>query len=152
MSFDAVALFGAMVSTAQKLNIFEVVIPEEPKAAPVSVPALSLWLGPVMPLGVASGLGITSGRVTVHGRIYLNWLGRPTAAIDPKLLNLTSTLMGAYSGGFTLGGLGRDVDLLGMYGEPMSGQPGYIEHDGKHFRAMEITFGLIVNDLWEQVP
>lgn len=152
MTFDAVPLFGAMVSTAQKLNIFEVVIPEEPKAAPVSVPALALWLGDVMPLGAASGLGATSGRITVHGRIYLNWLGRPTAAIDPKLLNLTCTLMGAYSGGFTLGGLVREIDLLGMYGEPMSARPGYLEHDGKHFRAAEITFPLIVNDLWEQVP
>lgn len=152
MTFDAVSLFGAMVSKAQALNIFEVVIPEEPKAAPVSVPALALWLGPVMPLGTASGLGATSARITIHGRIYLNWLGRPTAAIDPKLLNLTCTLMGAYSGGFTLGGLVRDIDLLGMYGEPMSAVPGYLEHDGKHFRAEEITFGLIVNDLWEQAP
>jgi hypothetical protein len=153
MSFDAVPLFAAMVSTAQRLNIFETVIPHEPKSAPVNQPAtLALWLGPVTPLGLASGLGVTSGRVTIRGRIYLNWLSKPESAIDPKLLNLTCTLMGAYSGGFTLGGKVREIDLLGMYGEPMAAQPGYIEHDGKHFRAMEITFGLIVNDLWEQVP
>lgn len=151
MTFDAVPLFGEMVSVAQRLNIFEVVIPEEPKAAPVSVPALSLWLGPLVPL-TASGLGVTSAKVTVHGRIYLNWRGLPTAAIDPKLLNLTVTLMAAYSAEFTLDGQLRCIDLLGMHGESMSAVPGYIEHDSKHFRAMEITFPLIVNDLWEQVP
>ena len=151
MTFDAVALFGEMVSVAQRLNIFEVVIPEEPKAAPVSTPALALWLGTLTPL-TASGLGVTSAKITVHGRIYLNWLGRPTAAIDPKLLNLAVTLMGAYTAEFTLDGQLRCIDLLGMYGESMSAQPGYIEHDGKHFRAMEINFGLVVNDLWEQVP
>lgn len=152
MSFDAVPLFAAMVSTAQRLNIFETVIPHEPKSAPVNQPALALWLGPVTPLGPASGLGVTSARVTIRGRIYLNWLSKPESAIDPKLLNLTSTLMGAYSGGFTLGGKVREIDLLGMYGESMSAQPGYIEHDGKHFRAEEIIFPLIVDDLWEQAP
>ena len=153
MAFDAVPVFAAMVSTAQRLNIFETVIGHEPKAAPANQGAtLALWLGQVTPLGVASGLGVTSGRVTIHGRIYLSWLSKPESAIDPKLLNLTCTLMGAYSGGFTLGGLVREIDLLGMYGESMSAVPGYIEHDGKHFRAEEITFPLIVNDLWEQVP
>src|SRR5690348_12778745 len=99
MPFDAVHLFAAMVSTAQRLNIFETVIAHEPKAAPVNQPLLALWLGPVTPLGVASGLGVTSARVTIHGRIYLSWMSKPESAIDPKLLNLTSALMGAYSGG-----------------------------------------------------
>lgn len=151
MAFDAVSLFGEMLSVAQRLNIFETVVPEEPKAAPVSTPALAMWLGTLTPL-TASGLGVTSAKVMVHGRIYLNWLGRPTAAIDPKLLNLTVTLMGAYTAEFTLDGQLRNIDLLGMYGEPMSAQPGYIEHDGKHFRAMEVAFPLVINDLWEQVP
>ena len=35
------------------------------------------------------------------------------------------------SNGFTLGGEVMEVDLLGAYGEQMSSQPGYIEHDGK---------------------
>lgn len=149
---DAEALFDAMQSTAQQLGIFEDVILHEPKAAPQSLPLLALWLGPLTPLPLVSGLGVTSARVALRGRIYVSDLVKPEDKIDGRLLNLTSQLVGAFSAGFTLGGQVMEVDLLGAYGEALSSQPGYIEHDGKFFRAQELDLPLIVTDIWEQVP
>ena len=141
-----------MKSKAQSLSIFEQVITHEPKAAPPSLPALALWLGPLAPLGAASGLSATSVRVSLRGRIYISDLQKPEDGIDAKLLALTSTLLGAYSGGFTLGGQLMEIDLLGMYGESMSSQPGYLDHDGKFFRVQELTLPLIIDALWVQSP
>jgi len=149
---DATALFAAMQSTAQKLGIFETVILHEPRAAPQSLPALALWLGPLTPLGAASGLSATAVRVALRGRIYISDLQKPEDAIDAKLLTLAAVLLGAYSGGFTLNGQVMEIDLLGMYGESMSSQPGYIDHDGKFFRVQELALPLIIDALWGQAP
>lgn len=149
---DPDALFDAAQSAAQKLGVFETVVLHEPKAAPQSLPALALWLGPVTPLGAASGLSATAVRVSLRGRIYVSDLQKPEDKIDGKLLGLTSALLGAFSGGFTLGGQVMEIDLLGMYGESMSGTPGYLNHDDKFFRVQELTLPLIIDNLWEQSP
>lgn len=149
---DPVALFTAMQSTAQKLGVFEQVVTHEPKSAPQSLPCLALWLGPLTPLGAASGLSATAVRVALRGRIYISDLQKPEDAVDAKLLSITSQLLGAYSGGFTLGGQLMEIDLLGIYGESMSGQPGYIDHDSKFFRVQELSLPLIIDALWEQAP
>lgn len=149
---DPVALFAAAQSAAEKLGIFETVILHEPKAAPQSLPALALWLGPLTPLGAASGLSATSVRISLRGRIYISDLTKPEDAIDAKLLTLASTLLGAYSGGYTLGGQVELIDLLGIYGEAMSSTPAYLRHDDKEFRVQEISLPLIVADLWVQAP
>lgn len=149
---DPVALFDAMQSAAEKLGVFEQVILHEPKAAPQSLPALALWLGPLAPLSAASGLGVTSVRVELAGRIYISDLQKPEDKVDGKLLALASQLIGAYSGGFTLGGQVMEIDLLGAYGQAMSSQPGYLDHDGKFYRVQALTLPLIIADLWSQSP
>src|SRR5215469_1302444 len=149
---DPSALFAAMESTAQKLGVFSQVILHEPKAAPQSLPALALWLGPLTPLGAASGLSATAVRVALRGRIYVSDLQKPEDAIDAKLLALASQLLGAFSGSFTLGGEVELIDLLGIYGEAMSSSPGYLNHDGMFYRVQELTFPLIIDALWVQAP
>lgn len=149
---DPVALFAAAQSQAQKLGIFEEVILHEPKAAPQSLPCLALWLGPLAPLKGGSGLSATSARISLRGRIYISDLTKPEDAVDAKLLGLASTLLGAFSGSFTLGGQVELIDLLGIYGEAMEGTPAYLRHDEKEFRVMELTLPLIIADLWVQAP
>jgi hypothetical protein len=48
-------------------------------------------------------------------RIYSNMLQEPQDAIDPQVCDAADDFMGRVSGGFTLNGLVRDVDLLGEY-------------------------------------
>lgn len=153
MTFNAAAvsaLFAAVVSEAQKLGGFEVVIAHEPKAAPQSLPALAVWTQSIGPVAAVSGLSATSGRVSFRARVYLNFLGKPEDDIDPTLIALISTLLNAFSGGFTLGETVMEIDLLGAYGQSLSADAGYISHDGKHFRVMEITLPVIIDDLWTQ--
>ena len=153
MSFDDAAvrtLFDQVVSHAASLGIFERVNSHEPKNAPGSGLSCSVWAGPIGPIARASGLASTSGRVVFNIRVYSSMLAEPQDDIDREILTATSVLMGAYSGDFTLGGNARAIDLLGMYGTPLSADPGYINHDGKLFRVMEITLPVIVNDMWSQ--
>ena len=146
------AVYASAVSAAQKLNVFEVVIQHEPKSKPASLPACAIWTQAITPIAGVSGLAATSGRLSLRARIYLNWLGKPEDKIDPELVRLTSALLDAYSGGFTFGGEVMEIDLLGAYGESLSAQAGYIEHDGTMFRVMEINLPVIITDLWEQTP
>ena len=155
MTFDAAAInavYAAAISAAQKLNIFETVIQHEPKAAPVSLPACAVWTQALTPVAALSGLAATSGRLELRARIYLNFLGKPEDKIDPELVRLTSTLLGAYTGGFTFAGTVMEIDLLGAHGESLSAQAGFIHHDSHLFRVMEISLPVIIDALWSQAP
>jgi hypothetical protein len=144
------AVYSDALSVAKGLGPFETVIAHEPKSKPVSLPALAVWTQAITPVAAVSGLAATSGRLSLRARVYLNWLGKPEDAIDPELLRLTSLLLGAYSGGFTFGGDVMEIDLLGAYGESLSAQAGYIEHDGTMFRVMEVNLPIVIDDLWTQ--
>jgi hypothetical protein len=153
VTFDQKAIggvFAAAVSAAKQLGVFEIVIAHEPKAKPVSLPACAVWTQQLVPVARVSGLSATSGRLGLRARIYLNFLARPEDRIDPELVRLTSALLGAYTGGFTLGGQVMEIDLLGAYGESLSAEAGFIDHDGTMFRVMEISVPVIVTDLWVQ--
>lgn len=153
MGFNAAAInavYAAAVSAAEGLGIFEKVIAHEPKAKPVSLPACAVWTQNLVPVAAVSGLNITSGRLGLRARIYLNFLGKPEDKIDPQLVALTSTLLGAYSGGFTFGETVMEIDLLGAYGEALSAEAGYIQHDDTQFRVMEISVPVIIDGLWTQ--
>jgi hypothetical protein len=146
------ALYAAVVSDAMALNLFPAVLGHEPKAAPQSDPTLAVWLQGLVPARGLSGLASTSGRAQFGARIYSSFLAKPEDDIDPKLLELASALIGAWSGGFTLGGDVMMVDLLGAYGDPLSFEAGYITHDEKPYRVAELVLPVIVDDLWEQAP
>lgn len=145
-------LYAAVISPCKKTGAFRSVIEFEPKAAPVDLPALALWWSGIGPARGVSGLAATSARVEFKGRIYANGLARPESKVDPLLTTLVSQLFTVFTGGFTLGGEVMEVDLLGAYGEPLSAEAGYIQHDGHHFRVAECTVPLIVDGLWVQVP
>jgi regulator of RNase E activity RraA len=77
-------------------------------------------------------------------------LQEPQDAIDPQVCDAADDFMGRVSGGFTLNGLVRDVDLLGEYGTGLSAQAGYIRVQQSEYRCMTITIPLLVNDVWTQ--
>lgn len=151
MSLDSVALFTAMESHALESGLFERVNGHEPKAAPGNGLTAAVWSQRIVPVPRGSGLKYTSGLVTFYLRIYQNMLMQPQDSIDPLVLNAVDVLFAAYSRDFTLGGLVRNVDLLGSTGTSLSAEAGYINQDGKMFRAMTLTVPLIINDLWEQL-
>lgn len=153
MTFNAAAvtsLFAQVTSHAASLGLFEQVPQHEPKSAPRTGLACAVWVASISPV-LSSGLSSTSGQVVFNVRVYSNMLGEPQDSIDPDILSAVCVLMSEYSGAFTLGGQVREVDLLGEHGESLSAKAGYLNHDNRMFRVMDITLPIIINDLWTQV-
>jgi hypothetical protein len=152
-SLNTSAIIDAVVSDALATGLFESVNAHEPKSAPTAGLTASVWLQRIAPAVGDSGLGVTSGLLTLNLRIYTSMRSiGPEAddSIDPAVADATDALMALFGGGFTLGGLIRDVDLLGEFGTPLSGEAGYITIGGAMYRCMTITIPCVVNDVWQQ--
>jgi hypothetical protein len=122
----------------------------EPKAAPGAGVTVANWFQAVTPVAFASGLAATSGRIELTTRFYTSMLAEPSDAIDPNIYSAIDFLMGVYSADFTLGGLVRNIDLLGAHGEPLQARAGYVNQDRKLFRVVDLVTPLIVNDMFPQ--
>lgn len=149
---DIEAVLSAVESHALASGHFERVNGHEPRNMPSQGLHAAAWIDRIDPLPQASGLSISTYRLMLVVRIYSNGDQEPLDAIDPAILAATNALLKAYTGDFTLGGLVREVDLLGEYGAAMSAQAGWLPiADNARMRVMTITVPLVVNDLWEQV-
>lgn len=124
----------------------------EPKQAPQS-PGMSaaIWSQSIAPVGALSGLSRTTARIEYMNRLYQNMTSTPQDSIDPRMLNAVALLMEAYSGDFQLGGTAMAIDLLGMAGQPLRAEAGYIPQDGRLFRCYTIFIPVLVADVFEQV-
>ena len=149
---DTQAFVDAVVSHNLASGRFERVNGHEPKSAPGNGLTAAVWADRLGPVAAASGLAVTSARLVLMNRLYSPFIQEPQDAIDPNLLSAADVLMAAYSGDFELGGLIRDVDLLGGHGVPLEGQAGYLNQDSKLFRVFTITLPLVINDAWPQSP
>ena len=149
MALGASAILAAVRDHAASTGLFEGVLGHEPKSAPGNGLRAAVWVQRIEP--TSSGLDSTSARLVLSVRVYKNMLSEPQDSIDTDLLGAVDALMTAYTGDFTLGGLARNVDVLGIDGDPLSAEAGYLEQDGKMYRVMVITLPLHINDLWEQV-
>jgi hypothetical protein len=151
MSLDIRGVLDAIQSHALASGYFEAVNGAEPTSPPdTSGLTCAVWVEQIGPARGGSGLNSTSTRVCFYVRLYTGMHTEPIDAIDPNLMTALDSLMAAYSGDFTLGGLVREVDLLGAYGDPLGARAGYLVEGGTEFRVLTITLPLIVNDLWDQ--
>jgi hypothetical protein len=141
---QAKALFTAIQSYAEQLGVFQATETHDPWNTPGSRLFCSITLGPVRPV-TSSGLAAVSLQVTLLVRVWSSALQKPLGNIDPEVLAAACSLMGAFAGGFTLGGTVRDVDLFAM-----SAQPAYVDFEGKPFRTIEISVPLIINDAFAE--
>lgn len=154
MTFDQQAvekLISGVASIALKTGQFRSVNTHEPKSAPGSGLRLAVWADSIQPIAEASGLASTSGVVTLMARAYGNMLQKPEDDIDPRLMASASVLIGAFTASFTLGGLVRNIDLLGMYGRKLGAQAGYVTIASTMYRIMTVTVPCVMDDLWAQV-
>jgi hypothetical protein len=148
---DSAAIFAAVQSHAQGLGIFDHVNTHPAMNPPGNHIVASIGLGPIRGVGNISGLAATSGVVTLLNRVYRNIQTEPQDQIDIDVLKAVDLLFAAYSGDFELGGLIRNVDLLGQTGTALSAQPGWLQWpDGGTYRTVDITLPLIVSDIWSQ--
>jgi hypothetical protein len=145
------SVFDAVSTHISRTGWFDRVCGHEPKNAPGTGMTAALWLARIAPDRERSGLAATSGRITLTVRLYSPMLAEPQDDIDLDLALATHAVMEAISGDLTLGGLVREVDLLGMAAsDQLAGEAGYLNQDGKLYRVMVITVPCLVNDLWNQ--
>jgi len=149
---DYTAIVDAIGSAALASGLFERFNGHEPKSSPGNGITGAVWMRSEQPFRSGSGLSSTTVLMTVTVRVYTSMVQEPADAIDPNLDAAVRALMKAYHGDFTLGGLIRNVDLLGMSGTPLSWQSGYLDVAGKINRIADITVPLIVNDVYDQAP
>jgi hypothetical protein len=150
MALDIASILDAVVSHALASGCFEQVNGHEPKDAPPAGLTAAVWPQTLGPARGSSGLASTSVRIGLTVRLYSGLTQEPGDAIDPAMVAALDTLMAAYSGDYDLGGLVREVDLLGAFGDPLGGQAGYLVQAGEAYRVWDITLPLICNDLWDQ--
>jgi hypothetical protein len=147
---DINAITDAVVSRALALGLFDRVNAHEPKAAPGSGVTAAAWVDRIEPANGGSGLNATTVRLAFNVRLFMSMLAEPQDAIDPAMMAGVSALMDAYTGDFDLGGLIRDVDVLGQFGTGLSAQAGYVSQDKRLYRVFTITLPLIINDVFAQ--
>lgn len=155
-TFDEVAIndvISRIESLAMQSGFFDNVNGHEPKSAPRTDTTFAVWVQSVTPL-TASGLANTSCLFTLNGRIYKSMMSKPYDRIDPAVTAATSYFMAQLNGSFQLGGQDgiRAIDVLGMYGTPLSAQAGYVEIDRQMLRVMTIVIPISINDVWPQSP
>jgi hypothetical protein len=142
-------ILDAVISHAAASGHFEAVNGHEPANAPGHGLTCAVWADQVAPVR-SSGLASLSVRLIFNVRIYTSAIQEPPDAIDPNLVAAVDTLCAAYAGDFTLGGLVREVDLLGQHGQPIEVRAGYIQQDGQLYRVATISLAVVVNDLWTE--
>lgn len=147
---NVTGILDALTSHAATLGVFSRINKHEPKNAPGNSLSYSVWCDQIFPVAAASGLRATTARIVFNGRVMTSMLSEPQDEIDPGVMRAVDLLMTNYSGDFDLGGLVRNVDLLGAHGTPLSARAGYLTQDQKVYRTMVLTIPLIVNDAWEQ--
>jgi hypothetical protein len=152
--FDPGPIMKALETLFKRSAVFERVTAHEPKNAPGNGMSLSLH---GMELGLdpnASGLASVAGLWTVHATAMIPFLQEPLDAIDITLTKATWSIISALVRNFTLGGLIRNVDLMGMYTGtvPLKGTFGYLTIDSKIFRVVTIPIPMLVGDLETEIP
>lgn len=149
MTFRVMEIFQAVESHALTTGRFERVNLHEPKNAPGNGLTCAIWTEHLEAIR-SSGLSVTSAVLRMYVRIYDNMLREPQDSIDPDVVAATAELFDAYNGDFELGGLVRNVDVLGSAGISLQAKAGYIQQDKGLFRCMTIVLPLIINDAWDQ--
>lgn len=150
MTLNIGGILDGVVSHAMASGHFEQVNGHEPANAPSLGLTAAVWTDSIQAIR-SSGLASTSAVLVFNVRVYTSTQSEPADAIDPNVISAVDDLCAAYIGDFTLGGLVRQVDVLGQHGQPLLVRAGYIQQSGAIFRVMTITLPVIVDDLWEQV-
>lgn len=124
----------------------------QPEISPATGVTGAVWLNGVRPVGAQSGLTITSVVVDFTIRLYHPVVKGNEDAIDPALERAACDLMESMSANFTLQGMSRAIDLLGMASPGgMFLTSGWVDWpDGGKLRVMTIQVPVLVDDVWDQ--
>lgn len=151
MAIDSRGILDALTSFASSSGLFDAVNAHEPKSAPGSGIAASVWITGVEPI-LSSGLGSVSARLEMQMRLQTSMLQEPQDGIDPALLDAADAMFAAIIADFELNGRVRHVDVLGAHGERLRMATGYVSIGSTLYRVMDLFIPVIINDVWTESP
>jgi hypothetical protein len=138
-----------VASVASSSGLFAEVLTHEPKSAPSATGlTFATWIEHIRPIALRSGLPVTSARLEMTGRVYRSMLSDPQNTIDTEIGKATSFVLGQLNGDFGIGD--AFIDLLGMSGDPLQAQFGYVAVDRTVFRIADITIPVVGDDVYDQ--
>ena len=70
--------------------------------------------------------------------------------IDPELSDARDTCIAKLHDGISYGS-GVELDPTGKFGDPLRGEPGYLDQEGTKFRTETMTVGFIAFNAFEQI-
>ncbi|WP_151477739.1 hypothetical protein [Streptomyces albicerus] len=152
MALNSSAILDAVATHAMSLGHFQSVTLHEPRAVTGNGIAACVLVESITPIR-SSGAAMTSVRLELMVGIYTTTLtDADTDSIDAVLGEAADALMETYTEDFTLGGLVRQVDIFGAYGQALGARAGnYIRPDGSPpLRVFRVTLPLIVDDVFAQ--
>ena len=149
---NAAGVLAGIESVLQAVGGIEQVVTSQSTNPPTDGIGAQVWAGPIKPVGVRSGLASVSVLTVTNIRLTMPLATQPPESIDPALLTTLSDVMNALAGGFTLDGEVAQVDLLGQYGVPMDGIPGYVDYAGVGYRCITLTVPAVLDDIWTEAP
>jgi hypothetical protein len=147
---DVSAIMDAIASMAKRIGAFERVQLHEPKTSVPSGLSAALWFQSATTIQELSSLAKTSIRIEIVFRLFQNMLMEPADLIDPEMTRVVNLMFNALHGGFTLGGLITQVDVLGTYGPPLRSEAGYINQSGHLMRSISIYIPCVIANAFNQ--
>lgn len=150
MTVNATGVLTALLDYAKALGVFEVARLTEFKSAPPNGLCFALWAQQLGSAPTGSGLASTTALLQATAQIYFPAFQKPEDDAELKVIGAADGYLDRISGGFTLGGLVRNVDLLGEMGEPLRWEFGYINIDNKISRTAVLQIRAVFNDAWTQ--
>lgn len=147
---DFQPIVDEMVSEIARLGYFDSVNDHESDNAPGQGMHAACWIMDMAPTAAASGLNITSAYLLWNIRVMSTTQAHPRGIVDVKLSNACAAVIRAYNANFRLGGILMQVDIFGKYGSGMRAKAGYVEQDNIKYRMYDISFGVVVDDVWPQ--
>lgn len=148
---DVGRLMSALASYLGQLGALERIPLHEPKTDLAAGLSAAIWHQSITPVQELSTLAGTSMRVEFVIRLYDNMFREPADDIDPEMTRVVNLIFNAFNGGFTLGGLITQVDVIGTYGTPLRSEAGYVNLSGKLFRGITIYVPCIIVNAFNQV-
>jgi len=148
------ALYRAVGDKARATGLFQDVIDHESDNPPGRALTCSVIVGPLEPVGAASGLSIASARLEFTVRMEAPRTAKNPGETDRALLFAGVSVMAGYIGDFELvgvpDGLVRNVDMFGAHGNGLSFKPGWFPQGEVAYRMADVTVPLILNDVFSQ--
>lgn len=137
-----------IMSTALGSGYFERCQSFEPRAHPGTGMTFATWGVDIKPIAMESGLDVTSCRVPMLCRIYVDTERDPIDDIDTDVLLASAHMLNAFTEDFGIDG--AEIDLLGRHGEPLGTDLGYIPMDSSIFRIADTLVPFIAPDVFDQ--